>query len=65
METPSANRKSIAELIERTVEFPEKDESTGEVLIYYMGPRDDDFVESKARILYLVFVHPIYYDEGN
>jgi len=48
LETSSANRKPIAELIEHTVEFPEKDESTGEVLIYYMGPREDDFVEFKA-----------------
>jgi len=43
------------ELIERTVEFPEKDESTGELLINYMGPRDGDFVESKVRILCPVF----------
>lgn len=51
LETPSAQREPIAELIERTVEFPEKDESSGELLINYMGPRNDDFVESKARML--------------
>jgi hypothetical protein len=50
LETPSAQRKPIAELIERTVEFPEKDESSGELLIYYMGPRHDDLIEFKARI---------------
>jgi len=65
LETSSANREPIAELIEHTVEFPEKDESTGEVLIYYMGPRDDDFVESKARILCPVSMHLTYHDKGN
>lgn len=55
LETPSAQRGPIVELIERTVEFPEKDESTGELLINYMGPRDGDFVESKACILCPVF----------
>ena len=51
LETPSAQREPIAELIERTVEFPEKDESTGELLINYMGPHNDNFVDSKARML--------------
>jgi Zn-dependent M16 (insulinase) family peptidase len=44
LETPSAERKPIAEFIERTVEFPEKDESTGELLISYMGPCSDDLI---------------------
>lgn len=48
LETPSAQRKPIPELIEHTVEFPEKDESTGELLIYYMGPRSDDLIGFKA-----------------
>jgi hypothetical protein len=51
VETPSAQRKPIAELIERTVEFPEKDESTGELLICYMGPRNDNLIEIKACML--------------
>ena len=55
LETPSAQREPIAELIERTVEFPEKDESTGELLINYMGPHNDNFVDSKARMLCPVF----------
>jgi len=50
LETASAHRKPIAELTERTVEFPEKDESTGELLIYYMGPRNDDLIQFKVRI---------------
>ena len=49
-DTPSAQRKPIAELIEHTVEFPEKDESTGELLMYFMGPRNDNLIEFKARI---------------
>jgi hypothetical protein len=65
LETPSANRKPIAELIEHTVEFPEKDESTGELLIYYMGPRDDDFLGLKARTLYPVSMQLTHHDEGN
>jgi hypothetical protein len=51
LETPSAQRGPIAEFMERTVEFPEKDESTGELLINYMGPPNGDFVELKARTL--------------
>ncbi|KAI9460971.1 Metalloenzyme, LuxS/M16 peptidase-like protein [Lactarius psammicola] len=48
LETPSAQRTPIKELIEHTVEFPEKDESTGELLINFMGPRTDDLLESAA-----------------
>jgi len=57
VETPSARRQPIAELIERTVEFPEKDESTGELMINYIGPRDDDFIGSKASTVCPVFLH--------
>lgn len=48
LETPSARRTPIKELIEHTVEFPEKDESSGELLINFMGSRTDDLLESTA-----------------
>ncbi|KAI0307721.1 Metalloenzyme, LuxS/M16 peptidase-like protein [Multifurca ochricompacta] len=48
METPSALREPIKEFIECTVEFPEKDESTGELMINFMGPHMDNLLESKA-----------------
>ncbi|KAI0271378.1 Metalloenzyme, LuxS/M16 peptidase-like protein [Gloeopeniophorella convolvens] len=48
VETPSAKRGPIKEIIERTVEFPEKDESSGELMISYMGPSSDDFLGSRA-----------------
>ncbi|KAH9982380.1 Metalloenzyme, LuxS/M16 peptidase-like protein [Lactifluus volemus] len=48
METPSARREPIKESLERTVEFPEKDESTGELMINYMGPPMNNLLESKA-----------------
>jgi len=57
LETPSAERKPIAQLVERTVEFPEKDESTGELLINYLGPRNGDLLECKACVLHPVFLH--------
>ncbi|KAI0304973.1 Metalloenzyme, LuxS/M16 peptidase-like protein [Russula brevipes] len=52
LETPSAQRKPITQLVERTVEFPEKDESTGELLINYLGPRNGDLLECKACVLH-------------
>ncbi|KAH0838376.1 Metalloenzyme, LuxS/M16 peptidase-like protein [Lanmaoa asiatica] len=48
METASANRKRIKEVIEEIVEFPEKDESQGELLITYNGPPPTAFLERKA-----------------
>ncbi|KAH8988959.1 Metalloenzyme, LuxS/M16 peptidase-like protein [Lactarius akahatsu] len=46
LETPSALRTPMKELVEHTVEFPEKDESSGELIINFMGPRTDDLLES-------------------
>ncbi|KZT72760.1 hypothetical protein DAEQUDRAFT_663389 [Daedalea quercina L-15889] len=48
METPSANRAPLKETKMTTVEFPEKDESVGEVYIGYMGPSPNEFLERKA-----------------
>jgi hypothetical protein len=56
METPSACREPIKESLERTVEFPEKDESTGELMINYMGPSMDNLLESKVCIHYPIML---------
>ncbi|KAI0330572.1 hypothetical protein GY45DRAFT_1323517 [Cubamyces sp. BRFM 1775] len=48
METASAQRKPISQTIKETVEFPEKDESVGEVQIGFLGPPPTAFLERKA-----------------
>ncbi|KAG1833897.1 Metalloenzyme, LuxS/M16 peptidase-like protein [Suillus variegatus] len=48
LETASANRSPIKKITKETVEFPEKDESQGELLIIYTGPSPNDFMERKA-----------------
>ncbi|KAI9572885.1 Metalloenzyme, LuxS/M16 peptidase-like protein [Boletus coccyginus] len=48
VETASANRERIKEVVKETVEFPEKDESQGELLITYNGPSPTAFLERKA-----------------
>lgn len=48
LETASANRSPIKQITKETVEFPEKDESQGELLITYAGPSPNDFMERKA-----------------
>ena len=48
LETESAQRRPIAKVIKETVEFPEKDESMGELIISFMGPAPSEFLERKA-----------------
>ncbi|KXN89943.1 hypothetical protein AN958_04947 [Leucoagaricus sp. SymC.cos] len=48
LETPSANRVAASKPIKETVEFPEKDESVGELIISFLGPAPDQFLERKA-----------------
>ncbi|KAG6845767.1 hypothetical protein H0H87_003821 [Tephrocybe sp. NHM501043] len=48
VETPSASRPSIEETIKRTVEFPEKDESMGELVLTFLGPPPNAFLERRA-----------------
>ncbi|KAI0778573.1 Metalloenzyme, LuxS/M16 peptidase-like protein [Trametes elegans] len=48
VETASAQRKPIAQTIKETVEFPEKDESVGELQIGFLGPPPTAFLERKA-----------------
>ncbi|CAK5280254.1 unnamed protein product [Mycena citricolor] len=48
VETPSAIRPPIDETIKDTIEFPEKDESVGELIISCLGPAPNQFLERKA-----------------
>lgn len=48
METPSAEPVVLTETRKDTVEFPEKDESTGELLISFVGPGTTEHVEKKV-----------------
>lgn len=56
LETASANRSPIKQITKETVEFPEKDESQGELLIIYAGPSPNDFMERKVCDLPNVFI---------
>ncbi|KAJ4486251.1 Metalloenzyme, LuxS/M16 peptidase-like protein [Lentinula aciculospora] len=53
VETPSAIRPPIAASIKEIVEFPEQDESVGELIISFLGPAPNEFLERKARIFSL------------
>lgn len=50
VETATADRKPFTEQ-NATVLFPEKDESVGELLMTYMGPRADDYLTRKVNHL--------------
>ena len=49
LETPSAHQPPFAKTIKDTVEFPEKDESVGEVQMSWQGPPPTDLLENKVR----------------
>jgi len=48
VETPSANRQPIAKDVSKVVEFPEKDESMGELVLSFAGPPHTHFLERKV-----------------
>ncbi|KIM85318.1 hypothetical protein PILCRDRAFT_817322 [Piloderma croceum F 1598] len=48
LETASAKREPISKTVNDTVEFPEKDESMGELIMTFMGPPLRNFLELKA-----------------
>lgn len=48
LETPSAQRSPLSTTIKETVEFPEKDESVGELQLGFLGPPPTAFLERKA-----------------
>lgn len=55
VETASANRERIKEVIKEAVEFPEKDESQGELLITYNGPPPTAFLERKVCLFLRIY----------
>lgn len=48
LETPSAPRPPFEKTIKDTIEFPEKDESVGELAINFLGPAPDEYLDRKA-----------------
>ncbi|KAL0951071.1 hypothetical protein HGRIS_007809 [Hohenbuehelia grisea] len=48
VETPSAARQPISKTIQDICEFPEKDESMGELIINFLGPPVNHFLERKG-----------------
>ncbi|ETW86965.1 Metallo peptidase M16 [Heterobasidion irregulare TC 32-1] len=48
LETPSVRRSPLKETIKKTIEFPSSDESNGELMIGFLGPHMDDFLDSQA-----------------
>lgn len=57
LETPSADRALIQKAIAKTVAFPEKDESVGELILSFMGPAPNAFLERKVLLLTLFKDH--------
>jgi Zn-dependent M16 (insulinase) family peptidase len=56
LETASAKRDPIAKTIKDTVEFPEQDESVGELILNFIGPPRNDYLTLTVHILPLLFV---------
>jgi Zn-dependent M16 (insulinase) family peptidase len=48
LETASAKRPAISQTTKEVVEFPEKDETMGELIISFLGPPPNAFLERKA-----------------
>ncbi|KAH7318836.1 Metalloenzyme, LuxS/M16 peptidase-like protein [Rhizoctonia solani] len=51
VETPSAQKPILKGVVKHTIEFPEQDESTGEILISFQGPEPNNYTELKNRWL--------------
>ena len=49
LETPSARSSPLEKTVKKIVEFPEKDESVGEVQMSWQGPPPTDLLENKVR----------------
>ncbi|KAF9044800.1 hypothetical protein BDZ89DRAFT_1191615 [Hymenopellis radicata] len=48
LETPSASKIQIDKPVKDTIEFPEKDESMGEIIINYVGPAPNEYLKLNA-----------------
>ncbi|CAE7156277.1 unnamed protein product [Rhizoctonia solani] len=51
IETPSAQKPDLKDVTKVTIDFPEQDESTGQVMISFQGPGPRQFAELKAMDL--------------
>lgn len=51
METPSADKVAITQTKKDTVEFPEKDESMGEVMVSFVGPEYTESSDIKNDVM--------------
>ncbi|KAF8761528.1 Insulinase (Peptidase family M16) [Rhizoctonia solani] len=51
IETPSAQKPALKGNTKATVDFPEQDESAGEVAVSFQGPEPENFTELKAMEL--------------
>lgn len=49
VETASAKRDPLVSTVTKAIEFPEKDESVGELQINFRGPEPNAFLERKVR----------------
>lgn len=49
METPSITQPQISKAVTEVIEFPEKDESQGEIAMSFVGPTYDDMMTRKVR----------------
>ncbi|KAJ1311433.1 hypothetical protein OPQ81_009922 [Rhizoctonia solani] len=56
VETPSARKPELKGVTKASVEFPEQDESAGEVMISFQGPEPEKFTESKAMELLGIYL---------
>lgn len=52
VETPTAQRTPLPNLV-NDVEFPEKDESVGELLLVYQGPSPKDYLTRKVKACFI------------
>ena len=59
LETPSANRHPLSRNADSTVLFPEKDESLGELIIGYRGPKPDDFLERRVGLVLSLLIKSV------
>ena len=51
LETLSARRPAFTQTIRDSLEFPEKDESVGELQIGFVGPEQQDFLEGSVSTI--------------
>ncbi|CUA75460.1 putative protein C3H1,02c [Schizosaccharomyces pombe 972h-] [Rhizoctonia solani] len=51
VETPSAQKPELKDVTKVTINFPEKDESSGQVVVSFQGPDPQNFTELKAMQL--------------